>query len=106
MADMSEALLRAILTTVARQTFSEQALREIVVARGAGQAQIQAFNMCDGTRTQSEIAKAQGLDGGNFSRTLSRWQDAGVIFRVGPDDKPLHVYPLRADVAAQREKSR
>jgi hypothetical protein len=103
MADASETLLRAILSTVARQTFSEAALR---LSRGAGNAQVQAFNMCDGTRSQSEVAKGQGLDSGNFSRTLARWEDAGIIFRVGPDDRPLHVYPLRPEAAAHKEKSR
>ena len=106
MPDASEALLRAILHTVARQTFSEKTLREILVSRGAGQPQVLAYNMCDGSKTQSEIAKANGLDAGNFSRTLSRWQDAGIIFRIGTDEKPLHVYPLRPEGAVQKDKAK
>lgn len=105
MADATEALLRAILSTVARQAFSEARLREIVMSRGAGQAQMKAYNACDGTKTQSEIAKAEGLDRGNFNRTLSRWEEAGIIFRIGPDEKPLHVYPLRPEGTASKEKS-
>lgn len=106
MADTSETLLRAILATVARQTFPEAALREIVAPRGANVAQVRAYNMCDGTKSQSEIAKAQGLDGGNFSRTLARWEEAGILFRVGPDDRPLHLYPLRSEFIAQKGKSK
>ena len=105
MPDATETLLRAILSTVARQTFSEARLREIVMSRGAGQAQMRAYNACDGTKTQSDIAKAEGLDRGNFNRTLARWEEAGIIFRVGTDEKPLHVYPMRTEGAASKEKS-
>lgn len=104
MAEATEAILRAILSTVARQTFSEAKLREIVMSRGAGQAQLNAYNACDGTKIQSDIAKAEGLDRGNFNRTLGRWEQAGIIFRVGPDEKPLHIYPLRTDGITSKEK--
>jgi CRP-like cAMP-binding protein len=105
MADATETLLKAILSTVARQTFSEGRLREIIMPRGSGQAQMKAYNACDGTKTQSDIAKAEGLDRGNFSRTLARWEEAGIIFRLGPDEKPLHVYPLRPESTSNKEKS-
>jgi len=105
MSDATETLLRAILSTVARQTYSEGRLRDIVMPRGSGPAQMKAYNACDGTKNQSEIAKAEGLDRGNFSRTLARWEEAGIIFRVGPDEKPLHIYPLRPESVANKEKS-
>jgi hypothetical protein len=73
------------------------------MSRSSGQSQLHAFNMCDGTRTQGEIAKAQGLDPGNFSRTVSRWVEAGVVFKM-PDNKLLHVYPLVQDAAANKER--
>lgn len=106
MSELSDTLLRAILTTVARQTFPEPALREIVLSRSAGQSQLAAYNLCDGTRSQSEIAKSQGIDPGSFSRTVARWADAGVVFRVadGRDLKLLHVYPLNTDVGGQKDR--
>lgn len=94
---MSEvAYLRAILATVARQTFPPGQLRELILRGGAGEKQLRAFNLCDGTRSQSEIAKEAGLDAGNFSRSLSRWVDAGIVVRVGEgrEVRPVHVYPL------------
>lgn len=108
MSDVSEALLRAILSTVARQAFSERALREIVMSRTSGQSQLAAYNMCDGTRTQSEVAKAQKIDPGSFSRTLSRWIEAGVVFRVpdGREVRLLHVYPLPMEAAGQKDKDK
>lgn len=88
----SETVLRAIVGLIGRQVFPPDRLMEIV---GDGK-QLQAFNMCDGTKGQAEIAKAMGLDQGNFSRTVGRWVAEGVLFRLGDnrDAKLLHVYPL------------
>src|SRR5688572_29376025 len=90
-----EAYLRAILATVARQTFSPDKILEIM-GPNSGVKQFKAFNLCDGTRTQSEIAKEVGLDSGNFSKSLGRWIDAGIVIRVGEgrEVRPVHVYPL------------
>lgn len=93
---MQEQLLRAILATVARQTFSTEFITE-KVAVGADKAkQVDAYNSCDGTKSQSEIAKAVGLDQGSFSRTVARWIELGIVIRVGEgrEIKLVHVYPI------------
>ena len=54
----NEQLLRAILSVTARQTFSADKLAEIVLSKTAGTKQLKAFNLCDGTKSQSEIAKS------------------------------------------------
>lgn len=89
-------LLRAILATVARQTFPPETLAELVAKGNSGEKQFRAFNLCDGTKSQSEIANAVGLDKGSFSRTLSRWIEVGIVVRIGQgaDARPLHIYPL------------
>lgn len=104
MADNSETILRAILSVVARQTFPADKLAEIVRPTGASAKQVKAFNLCDGTTGQGEIAKALKLDSGNFSRTVSRWVDEGVLFRLGEgrDAKLLHVYPLPEDTRKKK----
>ncbi len=101
----NEAVLRAILSVTARQAFPPERLADIVLAKGAGVKQVEAFNLCDGSKTQGEIAKRTKLDAGNFSRTVSRWVDEGVVFRVGEgrEAKLLHVYPL-TDAAATKKK--
>jgi len=80
----------------ARQTFPADKLAEIVLVRGAGAKHLTAYNLCDGTKGQGEIAKSLKLDQGNFSKTVARWIEAGVVFRlgVGREAKLLHVYPL------------
>ena len=90
-----DTFLRAILATVARQTFSPARILEIL-GPSAGEKQRRAFNLCDGNRTQAEIAKELGLDPGNFSKSLNRWIDEGIVIRVGEkrEARPLHVYPL------------
>lgn len=90
----SETYLRAILATVARQTFSPESLREIVTAgRSGSDKQVVAYNLCDGTHSQADISQLTGLDKGSLNRSLSRWIEAGVVVRLG-DGRPLHVYPL------------
>lgn len=93
---MQEQLLRAILATVARQTFPTEFIVE-KVAVGADKAkQVAAYNMCDGSNSQAEIAKHLSLDAGNFSRTVSRWIDLGIVIKMGEsrDTKLVHVYPI------------
>lgn len=104
MPNNNQELLCAILAVTARQTFPPDKLAEIVLSNAAGAKQLNAFNLCDGTRSQSEITKALKLDAGNFSRTVSRWIEAGVVFRIGSgrDAKLLHVYPLNGDATKKK----
>ena len=79
----TETLLRAILGMTARQAIPVNELAQIVAPAGSGEVQLLAFNMCDGTKGQGEIAKALDLDPGNFSRTVARWVETGVLLRIG-----------------------
>lgn len=94
--DIDTVLLRAILATIARQTFPPEELSNIISSGTGGQKYYQAYNLCNGENSQSEIIKNTSFDKGNFSRTLSKWVDAGIILRTGEgrEMKPLHVYPL------------
>ena len=96
----SDTLLRAILSMTARQSFPTEQLAKIVI-KGSGDKQLRAFNMCDGTKNQGEIAKAMKLDPASFSRTVARWVESGVVFRLGSgrDTTLLHAYPLPMDAA-------
>jgi len=96
MLSIHEDLLRAIFSVIARQTFSREALTEIICPPGSTAKQLQAYNLCDGARGQAEIVKELRLDTGNFSRTVARWLEAGVVHRlgVGREARLLHVYPL------------
>ena len=100
----TDTILRAILNVSARRTFPPDQLGEIVMAGGAHLKQLEAFNMCDGTVSQGEVAKALKLDPSNFSRTVARWVDAGVMFRLGEgrETKLLHIYPLSTDVTVKK----
>lgn len=93
---MQEQLLRAILATVARQTFSADFITERVAVGTDKAKQIEAYNLCDGSRSQAEIAKFLNLDSSNFSKTVGRWIDLGIVVKVGQlrDIKLVHVYPI------------
>jgi len=90
----AEALLKAVLATVARATFPPDALIKIVAPTAGSEKQLLAFNLCDGETSQAEIGKKAKIGKGNLSTAITRWVEAGVMVRVGPERLPLHVYPL------------
>ena len=86
-------LLRCTLQVIGRVAIPTEKVREIV---DTGKKQLHAFNLCDGSRTQKQIAKESKIDPGNLSRTLTRWRQHGVVFVFGEGKKAtfLHIYPL------------
>jgi len=89
-------LLRAILTTVGRRAIPLDELRAILLAGGrAAVKQVKAYNLCDGTRTQAEIGKQLRIDAGSMSRTVKRWVEAGIVFKITNESGTYlqHVYP-------------
>jgi hypothetical protein len=105
MSEKSEQLLQALISLVGRTTFPTEDLEDIVVSGNGGDKQRTAFNMCDGTRGQGEIAKELKIDHGNFSRTVARWVEEGVVFKIGDgrEAKLLHVYPLPERAKSKRK---
>ncbi len=91
-----KSLLRALLSVTARLAFTEAQVSAIVAPTASQKKQIKAFNACDGTKSQGEVAKNLKLDHGNFSRTVKRWVEAGVVHRItiDGDDRLLHVFPI------------
>lgn len=99
----SELYLKAMLSMLARQTFPPKEL-SLLVGRDK---QIEAYNLCDGTRSQGEVAKQLGLDPGNFSKTVGRWVELGVLIRVseGKEFRPVHLYPIPRTLDRKGEKN-
>jgi hypothetical protein len=92
--DTTETLLKAILAMVSRATIPPQELAKIVAPTAKSDKQILAYNLCDGETSQAEICNETKLAEGNLSNSITRWVEAGVMVRVGPDRLPMHLYPL------------
>ena len=90
----TETLLQAILAMVSRGTFPPEELRKIVAPTVKSDKQVLAYNLCDGETPQAAICKNAKLDKGSLSTSISRWVEAGVMVRIGPDRLPMHLYPL------------
>jgi len=90
----TDALLRGILATVGRTAFPPETLQKIIAPTAGSDKQVLAYNLCDGQTPQTEIGKKANLDPGNLSRSIAKWIEAGVVVRIGPDEHPLHLYPL------------
>jgi len=93
--DKTEQLFRILIQLTARQSVPESTLRGVV---GTGDKQRLAYNLADGTGSQRELARAAQIDEGNFSRTVGRWLEEGVLFKLGEgrEARLLHLYPLAA----------
>lgn len=101
--EQTNQLLRCLVHIIGRAAMPPEKVCELI---GPGKKQVKAFNLCDGTLNQSEVAKKAGIDQGNFSRTFTRWVGNGIAFWVGEgnDAKPLHIYPLSPAVKNKLRK--
>lgn len=94
MDERDEDLLQALLATVARNNFPPDELVKLISPVAGMERQLLAYNLCNGRTAQTEISRQANLDRGNFSRTIARWVEEGIAFRVGQEQFPLHLYPL------------
>lgn len=63
-----------------------------------------AYNPCDGTHLQNEMADEAGPDGCSLSRSVNRWLELGILFRIrseGSPTAPSLPVTQRADAAVQ-----
>jgi hypothetical protein len=102
--DTNESLLRGILMTVARGAFPPAKLHRIVAPQKNSAKNVLAYNACDGSTSQAEIATKAKLDKANLSKLLARWVGAGVMIRVGRDQFPLHLYPLTPEALEEAKE--
>jgi len=86
-------LLETLIHVIGRVAVPLDRVYDIV---GNNAKQIKAFNLCDGTVTQLEIAKKCGIDPGNFNRAVNRWVENGVAFWLGSgkEARLLHIYSI------------
>ncbi len=98
-----EWLLECLIHVIGMAAVKRDEAREIV---GSGVKQIQAYNLCDGSLTLTQIAKKTKLDAGNLSRSIDRWVKNGVMFRFeeGKEIRLLHIFPIPENGASARKQ--
>lgn len=103
--EFSEELLRCLVHIIGRAYMPIETVYELV---GRGDKQIQAFNLCDGSLSQSEVSKKAEIDQGQLSRTFTRWVENGIAFWIGEgkDARLLHIYPLPSNSKPKSNKSK
>jgi hypothetical protein len=103
--EITNQLLQSLMHVVGRAAMPLDVVQHLV---GTGKKQIKAFNLCDGTNSQTEIAKKSGLYQSNLSRSISRWIQNGVMFSIGEnkETRPLHIYPIPEGSAKSKKKGR
>ncbi|MGD0461629.1 MAG: hypothetical protein ABSB74_03990 [Tepidisphaeraceae bacterium] len=100
-----EQLLECLIHVLGRTALPLDHVQEIV---GTTPKQLKAFNLCDGTHSQAEVAKACKIAQGNLSRSFSRWIENGVAFWLGEgkEARLLHIYPIPSSLSARRRNRR
>lgn len=93
-------LLRVLVALAGRIAFPPEQLSQMVGPYAA------AYNMCSGELTLASVARATAIDKSNLRKAVLRWEQAGVIFRVGPEGRPMRLYPLSSAGDRIRAKSR
>lgn len=93
-------LLRVLVALAGRIAFPPDRLLAIVGPYAA------AYNMCTGEATLASVARAAGIDKSNLRKAVLRWEQAGVLFRVGAQGLPLALYSLPIPEEAGRGKGR
>jgi hypothetical protein len=66
----------------------------------------EAYNLCTGELTLAAIARSTGVDKSNLRKAMLRWEEAGVLFRLGPEARPFHLYSLPTQNERDRSKRR
>jgi hypothetical protein len=94
----TDELLKILVAIGGRIVTPPEELREIVSPRGAGKY-VDAYNLCDGTRGIAEVARAVGIDKSNLNKSVNRWVDEGVLFKIGDarNFTLLHMYRLNTE---------
>jgi hypothetical protein len=102
--DQIKDLLKMLINITARSVFHEDTVKQLVAPTTASDKYFIAYNLCDGTRSQAEIARMAGLDAHNLSKAINRWIQHGIMYKVGSaESKPLHIYPLASNVRKKQQ---
>jgi hypothetical protein len=103
--EKSEQWLQCLVHIIGRAVIPAEKVYEIV---GTGKKQIKAFNMCDGSMSQTEVSKKTAINQGNLSRTFNKWVDNGIAFWIGEESNArlLHIYPLPVTKKNKPKKNR
>jgi len=103
----SSQLTRILVQLVGRSVFPEDKLRKVILRTATSAKYLIAYNLCDGTRTRIEVAKAAKLDKDNFNKRATRWIQEGILFELGQGNtrRLLHLYPLAFEADLARGKS-
>lgn len=93
-------LLRVLVALAGRIAFPPERLIQVVGPYS------EAYNLCTGELTLAAIARSTGIDKSNLRKAMLRWEQAGVLFRLGKEGRPLHLYSLPTQNDRARSKSR
>lgn len=78
-----------IIALLARQAFGAERISEIVMrGKRNPEAYCKVYNLLDGTRSGTELAKIAGVTQQAISCAFQTWENEGIVMNVGSDTQP------------------
>lgn len=75
-----------IITLLGRVAFKDEEIRGIVKRQKKNPKKyVEAYNVCDGEHTVSQLAKVAGVSQPNMTNVLKSWEESCIIYEV---DRP------------------
>jgi len=87
-----------IISLLGRIAFKNDELKAIVTKGGKKPKQmIQAYNLCDGATSITEIARSAGVGQPSLTAAVEKWERSGIIFRKkkGKEVLPLRLFEIQ-----------
>lgn len=87
----NEAKLDIIISLLSRMAYGAGEIKKQVTKSKKNPKQwIQGYNSCTGSNTVTQIAKAAGVKPPTATVILKSWLDAGLVYNIGTESKPLY----------------
>lgn len=87
----NEAKLDMIITLLSRMVYGAEEIKKQITKKKKNPKQwLNGYNACNGTNTVTQIARAAGVKPPTATPILKSWLDAGLVYNVGTESKPLY----------------
>ena len=92
---------RVIIELLARTALGVEKIEDIVKKgkrKGNPDDYAKVYNLLDGTKTATELAKVVQVSKQNMSEILKYWEEKGIVYNIGTDNLPKYVGLLRLPI--------
>lgn len=98
---------KMIISLLGRLSIPEKDLIAIIQKKSKKPKEIlNAYNLCDGNLTITEVAKKAGIAQSSLSEAIPKWEKLGIIFSSITENhevKPIHLYEITLEEQSKKD---